>query len=75
MQSSSVSKRYCVVLIYRQTRQNSSQRWSSFRRGHYVQNTQQTNDHALSRIRTRNPRSWEAKHLHLRRHGHRDHLL
>ena len=48
---------------------------SARRRAHYIHNTQQTqgtNIHALSGIRTRNPSKRAAVDLRLRPHSHRD---
>jgi hypothetical protein len=46
--------------------------WSARRRGRYLHDTQQTNIHALSVIRTRDPSSQAASDLRLRPQGHRD---
>jgi hypothetical protein len=51
--------------------------WSALRRERYIHTTQQieqTNIHAPSRIRTRDPSNQVASDLRLRPHGHRDRL-
>jgi hypothetical protein len=51
--------------------------WSARRRGRYLPNTQQTqkkNIHALSEIRTRDPKIQVAADQRLRPHSHRDRL-
>jgi hypothetical protein len=51
--------------------------WSARRRGRYLHNTQQTRDtniHAVTGIRTRDPSNQEAPDVCLRRHGHWDRL-
>jgi len=52
--------------------------WSASRRGRYrhnVQQTQATNVHALSGIRTFDPSNKAASDLRLRRYGNRNHLM